>query len=97
MLRRLRKGADFRVIKGINRQMIEIADTGSPYFERALLVLQGEADADQETLRREAHDLLRRASSCGHLRRRYYRHWISRILLMLGSAAAGALLTLLLS
>ena len=85
------------MIKGINRQIIEISDTGSPYFEKALLVLQGDLDANQETLRREAQDILRRAGSCGHLRRRYYRHWISRILLVLGSAVTGALLALAVS
>lgn len=28
------------MIKGVNRQIIEVMDTGNPYFERALLVVR---------------------------------------------------------
>ena len=39
------------MIKGIHRQMIEVTHTGSPYFERAFLVVRGDMAADEEKLR----------------------------------------------
>lgn len=38
------------MLKGINRQMIEISEISSPYFERALLVLRADC-ADQSVVR----------------------------------------------
>mgnify|MGYP007121302802 CR=1 FL=1 len=85
------------MIKGINRQMIEITDTGSPYFERALLVVQPDmSTADDATLHREAHEVLCGVDSCSHLRRQHRRLLISRLLLIVLSGVGGAALTLLL-
>lgn len=85
------------MIKGINRQMIEITDTGSPYFERALLVVQPDmSTADDATLHREAHEVLCGVDSCSHLRRQHRRLLISRLLLIVLSGGGGAALTLLL-
>ena len=45
-----------RMIKGINRQMIEVTHTGSPYFERAFLVVRAEcSQPSDETLQHMAH------------------------------------------
>ncbi len=83
------------MIKGINRQMIEILDTGNPYFERALLVVQAGMDADTDILRREAQNVLASANGCSHLRRSRKRFLLSYIVLGLGCAAFGALLAVL--
>ena len=81
------------MIKGIHRQMIEILDTGNPYFERALLVVQTGMDTDADVLRREAKDVLASADSCSHLRRARWRVHLFHLLLSLGSAVFGALVT----
>lgn len=48
------------MIKGINRQIIEITETGSIYYERALLVVRPEyAKAQQNVLEREAKRLVK--------------------------------------
>ena len=91
---KVRKGVA-GLIKGINRQMIEILDTGNQYFERAFLVIQTGMDADTDILRREAYDVLASADSCSHLRRSRRRFLLSYVLLGLGSAALGALTAVL--
>ena len=48
------------MIKGVNRQIIEVSDTGSAYFERALLIVRANcADADTAMLHDEAGRLVR--------------------------------------
>lgn len=85
------------MIKGVNRQMIEISDTGSPYFERALLVIHPGMDAaNEDTLAAAARDMLKSANSCSHLRRNRRRLLAVRIGWLLAAGGAGAALTLLL-
>ena len=57
------------MIKGVNRQMIEVTHTGSPYFERAFLVMRGDAPTDEEQLRRMAEKVVEQADHHGGLRR----------------------------
>ncbi len=84
------------MIKGINRQMIEIVDTGNPYFERALLVVQpGISRTDSEQLHREAQHLLQQTGSCSQLRRQRARRLWEKLWLSLLSALIGAGLALL--
>lgn len=86
------------MIKGVNRQMIEILDTGNPYFERAFLVVQADiAEVEADTLQRQAKDLLHQADGCSHLRRARYKTIVSRILLAVVSALLGAGVTILLT
>ena len=80
------------MIKGISRQMIEILDTGNPYFERAFLVVQTGVDTDAAVLRREAQSVLALADSCSHVRRAHRRTLLFYLALSLGSAALGAVL-----
>ena len=43
------------MIKGVNRQIIEVADTGSEYFERAMLFISpGFSETERHVLEREA-------------------------------------------
>lgn len=58
------------MIKGVNRQIIEITETGNPYFERALLIVRpGFSDVPDERIREEAHRLVQAAGGYSGLRR----------------------------
>ena len=65
------------MIKGVNRQIIEVSDTGSVYFERALLIVRANcADADPAMLHDEAGRLVRSVGTytgLRHNRRRFRR------------------------
>ena len=62
------------MIKGVNRQMIEVTHTGSPYFERAFLVVRGDATADEEKLHCMAEKVVEQAATYSGLKRRRWRH-----------------------
>lgn len=88
------------MIKGVNRQIIEVMDTGNPYFERALLVVRlrlyrhgigppargGPADAAQG---RRLYRLKRQR------RRRYLKAALYGLAAGCVGALAGALISLL--
>ena len=57
------------MMKGVNRQMIEVTHTGSPYFERAFLVVRGGTTADEEKLHRLAEKVVEQADTYTGLRR----------------------------
>jgi hypothetical protein len=83
------------LIKGINRHIIEITDTDSAYYERALLVIKPEyASAERELLEKEARKVLKDLGAPSSIKRRsrvFY--WLVR----LGAAAVlGAAVTALL-
>ena len=49
------------MIKGVNRQMIEVTQTDSPFYERALFVVKPEyAGESYEALHREAIQVMER-------------------------------------
>ncbi len=51
------------MVKGVNRQVLEICETGSPYFERAFFFVKPEyADTDEKKLRAAAQSVLPKAS-----------------------------------
>ncbi len=79
------------MIKGINRQMIEVTHTGSPYFERAFFVVRGGcSDLSDAHLERLAHKMLEQADSYAGLRRRRWHLLAKRAAWSIGSAATGA-------
>ncbi|HHZ06358.1 MAG TPA: hypothetical protein GX401_06180 [Clostridiales bacterium] len=83
------------MIKGINRQIIEITDTGNLYYERALLVLRPEySGAQRALLEREARKVLNKMNAPSTIKKKHvFFYWALR----LGSAAAiGAFAALLL-
>ncbi len=83
------------MIKGVNRQVIEVSDTGNPYFERALLVVRGDlTDSSISRLHEEAGLLLRSAGTYSGLRKSRRTFWGKRLLLALGSGGMGAALAL---
>ena len=79
------------MIKGINRQMIEVTHTGSPYFERAFLVVRaGSSQPSEEMLRQMAHKVVQQADSYAGLRRQRWRLWVQRIIWGAVCAVGGA-------
>ncbi len=83
------------MIKGINRQVIEIMDTGNLYYERALLVVRPEfAGAQREVLEREAKRMVSQMRAPSAIKRKHaVLYWALRV----GLAAllgAGAVLLL---
>ena len=62
------------MLKGVNRQMIEVSRPHDPYFEKALLVVRSEAETvDQTALHSEAAKALLQVGSFSGLRRRRWR------------------------
>lgn len=85
------------MIKGVNHQVIEVTETGNPFFERALLVLRADcADAPKSLLQKEAQRLVRHADSYTAIRRNRIRHRRQRIAWLFGGSAVGATISYLL-
>ena len=81
------------MIKGVNRQMIEVTDTGNPYFERALLVVRPNCGTDEDDLlREEARRLLQSTGGYGGLRLVRRRRQIRRVLFGTVSGLLGLLI-----
>ena len=78
------------MIKGVNRQMIEVTHTGSPYFERAFLVMRGDAPTDEEQLHRMAEKVVEQAGTYSGLRRRRWRLALRQGLFALLCGGVGA-------
>lgn len=63
------------MVKGVNRQVLEICETGSPYFERAFFFVKPEfADTDEKKLRAAAQSVLPPASGVPKSKRRRIKH-----------------------
>lgn len=59
------------MIKGVNRQIIEINQTGSLYYEKALLIVKPEfSSAQQQLLEREALRLLKKMDAPSSYKRK---------------------------
>lgn len=86
------------MLKGISRQTVEISDAEDPYFERIFLVVRADCtDLPPGRLDEEARRLLRRCTPYSGMRRarrwQRARRWLAAAL----GAAAGVLVTLLLT
>ena len=82
------------MIKGISRQIIEVTDTGSEYYDRALLMLKPEyAEQERAILEKEAKKILKEMGipSLMHKRHRFM-YWLLRLV---PAAVAGAGITAL--
>ncbi len=80
------------MIKGINRSIIEVIDTGSLYYERALLVIKPEyACAQRDILEKEAKKLIENMGEPSSLKRGNKR--LKTILTLCAAAVFGALFT----
>lgn len=83
------------MIKGINRQVIEVMDTGNLYYERALLVVRPEfAGAQRDVLEREAKRMISQMRAPSAIKRKKaFFYWAFRLGL---AALCGAGIVLLL-
>lgn len=71
--------------------MIEVTHTGSPYFERAFLVVRaGSSRPSEEMLQRMAQKVVQQADTYAGLRRQRMRLWARRIVWSSACAASGA-------
>ncbi len=83
------------MIKGINRQVLEIHDTGTQYFEKALLFVKPEySGMSEKSLRSRFTDAFSSAN-VPVCRKSRLKSRLTAAALMLASAGAGALITLL--
>ena len=80
------------MIKGVNRQMIEVTHTGSPYFERAFLVVRGGTLPEEEKLHRMAEKVVEQAGTYAGLRRQRRRQALRQTLFALLFSGGGAVL-----
>lgn len=84
------------MVRGVNRQIIEINDTGNRYFERVLLfVSPGKSDVPENELQAQArHYVSTLAPKDGRvgLRKKHKRRLQKKILLFSGISAGGLLM-----
>lgn len=76
------------MIKGISRQIVEITNTGNPYFERAWLVVKPSfTDQPEDSLQVEAERALSSHNGYSGLRRARRMRRYGRIALLLAGGA----------
>ena len=86
------------MIKGVNRQMIEVTHTGSPYFERAFLLLRPDCtDPDLAHLQEEARRMLTAVGGYSALDKNRRRARNMRLLWSILGTSLGSLLGLALA
>lgn len=78
------------MIKGVHRQMIEVTHTGSPYFERAFLVVRAGEPPAEEKLHRMAEKVVEQAGTYAGLRRQKRRQALRQGLFALTCGGVGA-------
>ena len=92
----MRKDVYFLMLKGVNRQVVEVVDTGSEYFERALFFVSpkyyGMTDGK---LRERAQSIAGAAGAPPASRSTKKRSRLKIFIEIAASAAAGAILTIL--
>lgn len=80
------------MLKGINKQVVEVVEVDNEYFERAILFVKADKQPEgEEALRENAHRYLGSIRYRPH-GRRGWRLWVERALQWGGAMAAGALL-----
>ncbi|MDQ5983141.1 MAG: hypothetical protein RUMPE_00139 [Eubacteriales bacterium SKADARSKE-1] len=81
------------MIRGVNKHVIDIGETGNPYYERAILFLRPEyADIQREILEREAKKFLQGIGTTSSLKK--YNKVLYWGIRLGGAAVIGAFLSL---
>ncbi len=82
------------MIRGINRSIIEVNDTGSVYYERAILLIKPEfASVQREILEREAKRILRETDAPSSMKNG--RSKIKKWMTLAAAAIIGSIITTL--
>lgn len=85
------------MVKGVNRQVLEIHETGCEYFEKALFFVRPEYSAENESkLKGNAMKSLRNSVGIPKTRKQKIKSRVCFIVEMAASAGIGAVLTALL-
>ena len=86
------------MLKGVSRQILEIAQTENPYFERAFLVVRPVCqDFSATQLNKAAHRFLQQQSPYSGLKRARSRQVLSSLLCVLAGVTGGVALSFLFS
>ena len=77
------------MIRGINKQIIEVLDTGNTYYEKAYLIIKPEfCSAERELLEREARKVLKTMDAPSNMKKSQNRlAWTVRLLAAAGTGA----------
>ena len=80
------------MLRGVNRQIIEVNETGHPYFERAFLIVRQDCEETEEGggLKREAGRFLASTGAYHGLRIERRKHRLSQAISWLSIAVVGA-------
>lgn len=85
------------MVKGVNRQVLEIHETGCEYFEKALFFVRPEYSAENEgKLKGSALQSIRKSQSVPKTRKQKIKSRLFFFAEMAASAGVGAILTALL-
>lgn len=83
-----------KMLKGINRHVIEVTNTDNIYYERAILIVRPEFTSEEKRiLEKEARKMLKEMNAPAIIKTK--KQVLKKILFMLVPAAAGVLITLL--
>lgn len=81
------------MVKGVNRQVLEIHETGCEYFEKALFFIRPEYSAENDSkLRGQALKSIQSKAAVPKTRRQRVKSRMLLTLQMLGSASVGAVI-----
>lgn len=85
------------MVKGVNRQVLEILDPGCEYFEKALFFVKPEYSGENESkLKGSALKSIRKSASVPKTRKQKMKSRLFFLAEMAASAGAGAIITALL-
>lgn len=82
------------MVKGVNRQVLEVHETGCEYFEKALFFIRPEYSAKSEsTLKGGALKSIKKSAAVPKTKKEKVKSSLFIVLEMLASAGVGAILT----
>ena len=80
------------MIKGINKQILEVTNTDNPYFERVIFFVRPQsAETDEQLLKKEAEKIAATAQRPPKTRKTFKQRLTSAFFLLLGAGAALAM------
>ena len=84
------------MVKGVNRQVLEIHETGCEYFEKALFFVKPEYSTEKESkLKGSAMKSIRNSAGVPKTRKQKIKSKMFFVVELLASAGAGAVITAL--